>query len=393
MAKAHINVHSDLDHTKFDRGLAAMRQGVTAFTSGQLRSIAGMVSGAFAVNSLINFGRNALQQADNLGNFSNAVGLSTDTLQSLVWAIKEFGAGTEESARAKLLKLVDAQGVAILGNKAMIATFERLGISEKDVAKLDTANLLLRVAEGARASGTAVADLNDLFGRGAAFEMQQALEKLAEVKLDGLRAEAVAAGQVLQEELIDRMGVFNDDLDRTITQTGNALIKAAAVITNIFKDLFAFLGAASSVGIREAVWQMRHGEIGTASERKTVKKGIEYQQDQERAERERSLAERKAKEQAVIDKKKKAVEDDRAEALAKVKDEKQAAISVAAPQAADQYARIGLFSGGQVQNKERAIAERQLEVAKEMRKRLDKIEEINERAAKALEKIDENTGS
>jgi len=84
-------------------------------------------------------------------------------------------------------------------------------------------------------------------------------------------------------------------------------------------------------------------------------------------------------------------EEDRDEAIAKIKAEKQSDISVGAPQAADSMARIGLFSGGQINNAPRMIMERHLKVSEQIMKTQDRILEIQrdyakdtKRAAEAL---------
>jgi hypothetical protein len=361
-----------------------MRQSVASFSSGQLRSIAGMVTGAFAVNALVNFGRNTLQRADDLGNFSNAVGVNVESLQALTWAMKEFGAASEDSARAKLVKLVDSQGKVINGNKSLAEAFQRLGISEREVASLGTAELLQRVAVGAQTSGTAVADLNEIFGRGSAFEMKDALDKLANDGMSNLITQAKAAGQVLDQELIGRLGQLNDDLERTSQQMGNFFVNIAAKGSNKFKDFFAFLGAASAVGLKEASRQMRNGEIGTEAERAEAAKGRPKEADRrgaEQAAREAALSQRKAQEAAALQAK-----------IDAIMNAPSKSFAAGAPQAADQYARIGLFSGGQVNNRERMVSERQLAATQETARRLARIEELQGRTATATEATAERMG-
>lgn len=370
MAEARLRARADMNTSGFDAGLAKMRQGVTSFSTGQLRSLAGMVTGAFAVGSIINFGREAIKRADDLGNLSNAAGMSVESLQAMQWAMKEFGAATDESSTAKLMKLVNAQGQVINGNKSLSDAFRRLGISEKEVAELNTDQLLYRVAVGAKSSGTAVADLNTIFGKGAAFEMKDALDKLANDGMGNLIQQAKNAGQVLDQELISKMGQLNDDLDRTSRQAGNFLTEVAAKASNGLKNVAALYGAIGGVGIMEAVRQYSNGEIGVAREQNDAMGAKSKEAQRREAEKQAridALQARKDAEKALTQSK-----------IDKIMGAPMGAITVGAPVAADQYSRMGGFSGGQVNNSGRMVAERQLKVAEEMAKRLEKVQAIME---------------
>ena len=236
----------------------------------------------------------------------------------------------------------------------------------------------IRVAKGAQSSGTAVADLNAIFGKGAAFEMKGALDVLANEGMQNLIEKAKSVGQVLDDEIISKLGQANDDLERTSRQAGNFMVVALANVANGIKNVSAFFGAAAGVGVFEAGKQYTNGEIGVPRERSdagNAKTKEERRREAEKQARVDALNSRKAAEAALMQAK-----------IEKIMNAPMGSISVGAPVAGDQYARMGLFSGGQVQNGSRMVAERQLRVTEEMNKRLEKVEQL-------MQSVKENTGA
>jgi hypothetical protein len=313
--------------------------------------------------------------------------MNVEALQAFTWAAKEFGAASEESVTAKLVKLVDAQGKAIYGNKQMEDAFRRLGISLDEVARLGTDELLYRVARGAQTSGTAVADLNEIFGRGAAFEMKDALDKLANDGMGNLIDQAKAAGQVLETELIQKMARLNDDFARAKTEASNFFIQTVGWLNNWRKDFVDFWREVwGGKSLTEAGRMLTNNEIGANAD--VEADGIQL--TPKAKEKLRRYAEQRAREQALQDRLAREAAARQAK-IDKIMGAPMPDISVTQPQAADQYARIGLFSGGQVNASGRIAAERQLKIQEEMARRLAKVEEIMSQVERNTATVADNT--
>lgn len=382
MAEARLKARAEMNTTEFDRGLAKMKQGVKTFVGGELRSVAGMVGSAFAVTAIAEWGRNLMEKSHDLMTFSRNVGLSTDQLQAFTHEAVEMGHATEDSVRSKLMRLVAAQEKVVNGNKEMTAAFARFGLTEEQVAGMGTEQLLTAIAKGAQESGTSVADLNAIFGRGAAIEFSDALKELNEKGFAGMVDGAKKAGVVLEESIIRQMENTRRELDRTKDQMSNFFASVANWIANGIKNFAAFWGAVSGVGFKEASQQWSSGQLGTEREK----------QDDEK---------RKAKEKAEEDAKKRSREEELAARKKHEADELQARkdkimnapmkITVSNPQAADQYAKMGLFSGGQINNSARMLAERQLRVSEEINRRMDRVRELTEKIEQHTATTADNT--
>lgn len=186
-ARAEIKGSAKLDATGWDTGLARMKQGAASFASsavGRFTGITAIIAGiASAMTHVFTIMRESAQQERT----ARSLGISAGMVEELGDAVKATGADAQ-GFNAKLVKMVDSQESAILGNKELTATFNRLGISAQELTQLTPDQLLVRVAQGAQTSATAISDLNNIMGRGAAVEYSAILQDIASKGLPAVDA-------------------------------------------------------------------------------------------------------------------------------------------------------------------------------------------------------------
>jgi hypothetical protein len=252
--------------------------------------------------------------AEQLNMTSSALGIGTEQLQAFAFMAKQTGNVTQDELTGKLYKLQNSVDEVVGGSESMAKSFQNLGISQKEVVSLPMDKLLERIAQGARKSGTAVGDLNDIFGRGAAQALIGPLRELADKGFDRLTESAKQAGQVIEDDTLkrlenagDRIEAFGQRLKNMGTRTLGAILGG--------------LGIGPSDEQLEAARQAKLAEM-------------EMQRQQKVAANELRLKEEAAKKQAAIDSKVLALNAKKAEL----------AMSPTI-QALDSFARIGAGSG------------------------------------------------
>jgi len=170
--------------------------------------------------------KSAIDLADQLDDLAQRTGIAVDSLSVLKYAAQFAGVGFDElqtSLRFYNQRVSDAAG----GNKEALSTFERLGLSQKDVQAglSDSEGLLRKVfdefskySEGAARSALA----SDIFG--SRNEKMAQLLAIGSRGLSEQRKELEQFGSLIGPEFAARAAEFNDNLDRL-----GALSQAAGI--------------------------------------------------------------------------------------------------------------------------------------------------------------------
>lgn len=429
MAEAKLKARAEMETAPFMGGLDKMTKGVKTFSSTGLQGVAREIGKAFAVERIAAWGHEQLKAAAALVNLAESVGLTTDALQGL------YSAGRNTSTNIKTIdlatsNLANSQDKVVNGDKAMIAAFQRLGISAEEVASMGLQELFDGIAKGSQTSATAINDMTEIFGSGMGVKMMPLMKEIADDGFQGMIDKAKDLGEVVSAVDLMEMSKAADDIQHAFKQAGTWLVDKLMYAFNFVKNIAAILGAMSGgASLTDAIEMAARGEIGAGADQNAIAKKIEDEEAQRELARTQKVeqqkanikkeaeekyqkelakmledaAEEAAKNTEKIDaqaakrkldahkaaqhelakaQKEKWRKDDRDEAIAKLLAEKRTDISVGGVQSADQYSRFGLFSGGQVNNASRMILERQLKVAEEVRNLSAKILDIQKDFAK-----------
>jgi hypothetical protein len=291
-------------------------------------------------------------------------------------------------------------------------------------------DLFEEIAKGSRNSATAINDMTEIFGRGMGVKLMPLMKEMADTGFQGMIDKAKELGEVVSAIDLQEMAKAADEIEHAFKQAGTWLVDKLMYAVNLVKNIAAIIGAMTGgASLSEAVAMTADGKIGAGADRRSIEEKIKADEAAKELARVQNLEQQKANIKAAAEEKyqkelakmledadkqtaansekwnariaKKKLdalkdaqkakwrEEDRDEAIAKLKAEKRADISVGSPQAADSMARIGLFSGGQINNAPRMIMERQLKVAEDMKTIQNKILDIQRDYAKDVRRTAE----
>jgi len=189
-----------LEKSSFENGLKEAENAVNKFA----KQTAGILTGAFAFDKILSGLSSAIDKGDQLQDLANRFGISASALQEVGNAASLSGAGVEDVASA-MNKLAVNAGKAIGGDDAMIASFEKLGLTVSDLQGMSPQDLFFKLSE-------AVAGANDPL---EAFAQAQEVAG----KSVGALMETLRMGPGAIQEMGQGMGTWSDD---TIAQLAAA---------------------------------------------------------------------------------------------------------------------------------------------------------------------------
>ena len=189
-----------LEKSSFENGLKEAENAVNKFA----KQTAGILTGAFAFDKILSGLSSAIDKGDQLQDLANRFGISASALQEVGNAASLSGAGVEDVASA-MNKLAVNAGKAIGGDDAMIASFEKLGLSVSDLQGMSPQDLFFKLSE-------AVAGANDPL---EAFAQAQEVAG----KSVGALMETLRMGPDAIQQMGQGMGTWSDD---TIAQLAAA---------------------------------------------------------------------------------------------------------------------------------------------------------------------------
>jgi len=246
---ADLKARATLDPSAFHAGLKSIEDGAASLQQ-QLSQVGRRIAAGFTVGALVRTGREVIALGSQITDLATQTGLSTDQFQAFGLAVRDAG-GSEEQLVTMMARLRDAQAKVIDGSEKEIETFRRLGMSQEQVIRSDTAQLLEAVARGfakAGTNGAAFGATMDLLGVRNAPKLTEALQVLARDGFGGLEESARDAGLMTDKYLLQRLDALNDKLGRTKRKImiffGDIADRAATGI----QQVAAFYGAVSAEG-------------------------------------------------------------------------------------------------------------------------------------------------
>ena len=218
--------------------LGAVRDRVMGIGA-SLTMLAGMAGGA-----LWGFKRVA-DEVDRLADQAAVLSMTTQQLQRMGYAAQLNGSSTEEMGDALRFlsrNLVEARN----GSKELVQWFARIGVSERELAKISVtdafhrmADTFERVGDEGQNGAKKVAAMQALLGRSGS-QLKQVLDQ-GSAGLKKFYDEADRLGVTLSAKTLRSMGEFNDGWDRmrlvVFGATSTALSAAAPVLLQLIDRL------------------------------------------------------------------------------------------------------------------------------------------------------------
>lgn len=179
------------------------------------KDLAGGIVAAFSVEKLVEFGKQAIETADQMTKMAQKVGVSVESLSALSVQAKLSGGGLDELGSG-MEKLARNAAAAAGGSKEQAAAFQAIGVAVKDAngnvrQQQDILTDLAKKFSGYADGVTKTADAQIFFGKAGA-QLIPVLNELGEKGFDEVTKSAQAFGQVISTETAKQAEHFNDNL-------------------------------------------------------------------------------------------------------------------------------------------------------------------------------------
>jgi hypothetical protein len=212
-------------------------QGAIDGMSSSLKNLAGSLVAAFSVDRLVEFGKQAIDVADEVGKMAQKIGISVEALSALQLQAKLSNTSNEE-LQVGLSKLAKSAADAAGGGKQSAAVYSALGVSVKDAAgNLKPMEVLLGdvAAKFAtyRDSAAKTALAQEVFGKSGA-NLIPYLNELGQKSLPEVIKQADEFGSVISTKTAKQAEDFNDNLTRLSAEAHGF---ANAVISQLLPSL------------------------------------------------------------------------------------------------------------------------------------------------------------
>ena len=231
MATAHVNVkgRTSLDGRGWSAGLRKMETGTKAAAGRMAGSFTGAIGGVFAVGFLASATRQIVQHADQIHKTAQRISASTETVQKFDFAATQSGTNLEsvQDAFMDLAKAIqEAKDGAETKRKALLD----FGVTMQMLRTARPEEVFLKIAEAIEKAGGAMdkaKSLEDLMGGGG--------RKLVPAFVSGFGSQMGQAPKGIDNETIENLVKFNDELDRLKREMLPAAASAAGGLADLFR--------------------------------------------------------------------------------------------------------------------------------------------------------------
>lgn len=203
--------------------------GLGAEARSSFAGLKGTIAGAFTIGAAVSFGRALMDTADQIQNTSEALGIGTDSLQTLKAMALDSGIQFDEVSAA-LNRITKAQAEALTGDDKLTKAFKALNISLEDLRSLTPDQILQRIGASLKAGGRSAEETAaafDILGKSSG-KMLGFLEELGSQGLDATIQKFKDLGLVMDEMAIKQLDQAGDALERfkirSTTAAGDALM-------------------------------------------------------------------------------------------------------------------------------------------------------------------------
>lgn len=215
---------------------AASLNGAVGILRGGLAGLAGVLVG----DQLVSFAHEAVSSLAAVGNSAKTVGVTTDALQALRFAVEQ-GGGTASDADAALRRFADTMGKAGTGANYLGKVLAANHVALRDAnGQYKTADQLLvdyaRLVDNAETPQKALFLTTQALGREAGPQMLSVMQQIARQGLPAVIKGAQDAGAVIDRALIDKADEIDKKWNATSTRIANYLKSAVVQAADQLQD-------------------------------------------------------------------------------------------------------------------------------------------------------------
>lgn len=221
---------------------------------GQLGKMPGFLKGAFSATAIIAAGKQVIDYASTLSDLSETYKISTSGLQRLEMAFAPVGVSLETVTKSAGILASNIAG----GDKSVVATLAKLGLSARDLQKLPIDQQFIKVGDAIgniQNSGERLYASRTLLGKGGTELLAGLTGHLAETT-----AQLDAMGLVISEDTIaaadkfgDELGVMGKQLLGVVAAIVGPLLPALSATLNAFVDIGKVVGGVVGFALKGVV--------------------------------------------------------------------------------------------------------------------------------------------
>lgn len=267
-------------------------QGVINRFAAQARSAFLGLAGAFGLGRISQFARETLRWADDMKALADRLGITTESLQELLFAGRELNIESKEMTKGLgdfAVKLAEAAS----GKGRGVEAFKQMGLSIRDAkGEVKSFDTLLdefadKLREFDRPSQLALA--KTFFGDEGALKFLDLVGKGAD-HIRKLREEGRATGHVLKNELFDQGEKLNKDVERLEHKIGTDLKQAVLDFAPAWKVALQAV-VEVQMAVDKLLSSIRIGGFRVGKEVSPIERRAELERDIAEAERKLAGAE------------------------------------------------------------------------------------------------------
>jgi hypothetical protein len=194
---------------------------------------------AAAAGAALLMTKNIADMGDKIANSSKAAGVSTDYFQEMAFAVGQVADVTEDEFADSLVKLTRKLGEAKEGSASAISVFEKMGITQEQIASgsigtEEAMNAFLATMGQTASQADAAALATDLFGKSGA--RMGGLLAGSTGEIAGLRDRARELGIVMSGEAVAASEKFGDQWEMVGKSVQGLQVKIAEALLPVIVD-------------------------------------------------------------------------------------------------------------------------------------------------------------
>jgi hypothetical protein len=316
-----------------------------------------MLAGAFSVGAITSFSKSVLDLAGNLRDVSDALNINVEWLQKFINSAVTSGGSLQDVEKFLVTSMRNRQSALDSPDSAMGRSFTRLGFSQNDIANLNPQQFMERLIEAFR-GGASAEMINSLVEIGG---------KSAKNLIGGFKAGLDESVLIMTDDVIDSLDEIGDKFSQLGTSLkvflAPAITAVADAVTgavNLIKQSVAMVGA--FMGRVYGDSQTGGTTLGQTLKR-AMNEAIQAQATTEREQDERAARDAETRAQARSARRQQQQES--AGLTAAAKEAERTKATSAGSIASDSRVAVGGFLGQGASMALGAIAERQLQVARQ----------------------------
>jgi hypothetical protein len=268
-AIAELKALFGIDTKQAEKAIDNIGNKIKSLGSNQLAGLKGMIAGAFSVGAVVALGKSLMNTASEIMDTSEALNVSTESLQALKAKAAEAGVKFED-LQGVMGRITRAQAEALTGNEKMITAFTALGIPLKDLKEIGVDEIMQRIGvafkDGGRSAEETAASF-DIMGRGSA-RLMGFLESMADTTIPALISRYKELGMVIDEAYIKKLDQAEKTTERGITIIRNRLIEGIGGMITLIE------GFAKGKSLEEILGEQAHLASQTKKKREIFPEAI-----------------------------------------------------------------------------------------------------------------------